>query len=378
MTKNRRPGPQGYYLQVLAISEMEKTIILDSYKIILGSVQSAIREYMNGQSYSRIAVLVDEHTEVHCLPKIIDFLPEHTVIRIKSGEIHKSLDTCSFIWSEMANAKMDRHSLFINLGGGVIGDMGGFAASCFMRGIDFIQVPTTLLSQVDASVGGKLAIDFSGYKNFIGLFQDPCAVLIDPAFLKTLPSRELRSGFAEMIKHGLIRDEVIWQRLVEMGTDWEQMNWQEEIYESVQVKKEVVTEDPQEKGLRKILNFGHTIGHAIESVALESSHPLLHGEAIGLGMIAETILSTSHAGLNQQAADQIIDYIRGIYHDLDISALRETEGLIPIMQSDKKNRGGVVLFSLLEGIGNSVYNVGVTVEDFVGSLNAAYDILASK
>jgi len=331
---------------------MKKEIALPDYNVELGPIGTTLAQYLAQHTYSKICVLVDEHTKLHCIPLIEEVLSGALLIEIKSGEHQKTLDSCRHIWSSMVDGKMDRHSLMINLGGGVIGDMGGYAASCYMRGIDFIQIPTTLLSQVDASVGGKLAIDFMGYKNFIGLFANPSAVLVDPSFLETLSHRELRSGYAEMIKHGLIQNKEIWDRLLGLG-DWRKMDWYEEIYQSIKVKKEVVTIDPKESGLRKILNFGHTIGHAIESIALTTNQPLQHGEAIGFGMMAEAHLSVTKNGLPLEKAESILNYLKKIY----------TDAIIGLMRSDKKNKGGEILFALLDGIGSSTYDVTATDQE---------------
>ena len=217
-------------------------IQLRDYKISYGPAAQAIRVYLNSKHYTSICILVDENSKKHCLPLLAMEQPYH-MIEIESGESHKGLSTCEFIWSNMASIGVDRHALLINLGGGVIGDMGGFCASCYMRGIDFVQIPTTLLSQVDASIGGKLAVDFKGLKNFIGLFQNPQEVIVDYTFINTLPQTELRSGYAEMIKHALIQNSDIWYRI--RGCEhWSNLDWQSEIYPSILIKKEVVEQDP--------------------------------------------------------------------------------------------------------------------------------------
>ncbi|MCL4115774.1 UNVERIFIED_CONTAM: hypothetical protein GTU68_051697 [Idotea baltica] len=269
----------------------------------------------------------------------------------------------------MAANKVDRHGLVINLGGGVIGDMGGFVASTYMRGLDFIQIPTTLLSQVDASVGGKLGVDFNGLKNFIGLFQNPRAVLVDPSFIDTLTSEDHRSGYAEMIKHAMIRDRNIWDRLTALNI-WSDMDRITEIYESIKIKKDVVTEDPREGGLRKILNFGHTIGHAIETLSFSTSKPFLHGEAIGIGMAAEAILSVRSCGLSKADADRIISYLKSVYDGLDLEILARHEEIIELMQSDKKNKGGQIRFSLLKEIGNCTWDISVSYDHIKDALVA--------
>ncbi len=332
-----------------------KKIPLESYDVIIGDASQGLAKALENQEYSHVAVLVDEHTSAYCLPRIQEVIPQATVISISSGEKNKTLPVCESIWSQMAKAKMDRHSLMVNLGGGVIGDMGGFAASCFMRGIDFIQVPTTLLSQVDASVGGKLAIDFQSFKNFIGLFCDPLAVLVDPEFLKTLPAAELRSGYAEMIKHGLIKSSSIWDRLGALPSISD-MSWDEEIAASITIKRDVVTEDPKERGLRKILNFGHTIGHALESYALDTEAPLLHGEAIALGMIAESYLSKELLSLSEISLNSIVAHIKKVYSDLSLAPLDHPDDIFELMGADKKNKAGQIRAALLEDIGHATYD----------------------
>jgi len=330
--------------------------------IMIGEVSTSLSDYLADKSYSSIGVIVDEKTRRYCLPLIEQTLGDHHVIEIMSGEENKSLETCQYIWTKMANAKMDRHGLLINLGGGVIGDMGGFAASCYMRGMDFIQIPTTLLSQVDASVGGKLAVDFQSYKNFIGLFCNPKTVLIDPKFLDTLPPRELRSGYAEIIKHGLIHAKPIWDRLSTF-TELATVDWPVEIADSVEIKKEVVSSDPKEQGLRKILNFGHTIGHALESFSLGSEEPLLHGEAIAIGMVAEAYLSHTLLSLSEISLNTITQYIKQIYHDLPLSSLDHLDEVFVLMGADKKNKGGEVRTSLLKEIGEATFDITLQKED---------------
>ena len=243
-------------------------IDLDTYKIHIGDFWKDLQL----DKYSTLFVLVDENTRAFCLPifeQKISNLAYH-IIEIPSGETHKNIATCQFIWSEMVKYGADRKSCLINLGGGVIGDMGGFTASTFYRGMDFIQIPTTLLSQVDASIGGKLGIDFMNLKNAVGLFKNPKQVCISADFLHTLSPREIRSGFAELIKHGLIASKKDWDELKDIKSISEVADWEKYIIPSLAIKKAVVQEDPFEMGLRKSLNFGHTIGHAIESHALKN------------------------------------------------------------------------------------------------------------
>jgi 3-dehydroquinate synthase len=326
----------------------------------------AIRSLFAEKKYSKIGVLVDENTESLCYPLIKVEIPEHHMIKIASGEEHKNLTTCNEIWHEMTRLGFDRKSLLINLGGGVIGDMGGFCAATFKRGINFINIPTTLLAQVDASIGGKLGIDFEGYKNHIGLFHDPDLVIIDPVFLDTLDVRELKSGYAEIIKHCLIADAEYLDTVVR--EPFEDQDWGKHIAHSLQVKSRVTLEDPLESGLRKILNFGHTIGHAVESFFLNTPNKLLHGEAIAIGMICESFLSMKKTHLPAQEMQKISNLLKSIYgkHSID------TSNYLSISQltlQDKKNTDGQVHAALLTKIGNCTYDIPIDTNDIKNALD---------
>ncbi len=321
--------------------------------------------YANGK-YSKVIILVDENTERDCLPILkenVNFNFDR--ISISSGEDYKSITTLSEIWSSLLSLKADRRSLLINLGGGVIGDIGGFAASTFMRGMTFINIPTTLLSMVDASIGGKLGIDFNGVKNLIGLFNDPIAIFIFPQFLKTLPKRELDSGKAEMYKHGLIADREYWQSMIALSPDHQ--DWTELIYKSVQIKKRVVSADPTEQGQRKILNFGHTIGHALESLNLNSVAHLLHGEAITLGMIAESYLSYKKGMISIIQFEEII---RGIdkKYVFPQGVILDIDQIMTYCVKDKKNQGQNILASLLDSVGSCTFNVEIVKSEIAEAL----------
>lgn len=260
----------------------------------------------------------------------------------------------------MTEAVLDRQALVINLGGGVIGDMGGFCASVYKRGVPFLTIPTTLLSQVDASVGGKLGIDFMGFKNHLGVFQLPEIVLIAPAFLDTLPQRELRSGYAEVIKHGLIRDLAFFRSLP--SSNWEKQDWSRVIRHSVSIKKAVVEVDPKEAGLRKILNFGHSIGHAVESFHLTSSNPLLHGEAIAMGMIAEGFLSFEKIGFSFEELNELSHKLLQVFGKVTLNS-KDLDAILDLCAQDKKNEGKTQLFSLLPSLGDCSFNIPVTTEE---------------
>ncbi|MCB0705577.1 MAG: 3-dehydroquinate synthase [Saprospiraceae bacterium] len=329
---------------------------LDSYDILIDAPWTALSEKIQTLAPGKIALVLDENTRRDCLPilrKAIDISSWH-LIEIPSGEQHKSLETCQFIWQSLMNLAFDRNCLLLNLGGGVIGDMGGFCAATFKRGMPFIQIPTTLLSQVDASVGGKLGIDFLEIKNSIGVFRDPELVFIQTAFLKTLPFRELRSGFAEIIKHALIASPMLWEKLLAIS-DLTTAEWPVLLPEALQVKIDVVRQDPFEKGLRKILNFGHTIGHAIESYLLNTAEPALHGEAIAAGIICEVWISEKNVNLAPETASRIRSLIHSFYPDLTWPENLESD-LLNRMKQDKKNRDQQILFVLLRDIGAPLYD----------------------
>ena len=330
---------------------------------------SPLNKLLNQHKYSKVFVFADTNTAKHCLPVFRSFLDDFDdfdIIETDPGEENKNIDFCIGIWKTLLDFGADRKCLMINLGGGVITDMGGFVASTYKRGVDFINIPTTLLSQVDASVGGKTGIDIDNVKNMVGTFSLPQAVFIEQAFLTTLSKRELLSGFAEMIKHGLIADKEYYERL-------KRSNYQAlppiEVYRSIEIKNDVVTKDPLEKGVRKILNFGHTIGHAVESYALSNSKkPLTHGEAIAIGMICEAYLSAKYCNLTSSDLEDISKYILSIYPKYKIKD-KSFETLIKLMQSDKKNEDGQIMFSLLEKTGECTYNIIVLKEDILDSLN---------
>lgn len=297
-------------------------------------------------TYSKVAILVDENTMRDCLFKLPQ-IENALIIEIKSGEEYKNISTCNFIWEQLTINNFDRNALLINLGGGVIGDMGGFCATTYKRGLEFIHIPTTLLAMVDASVGGKLGIDFKGFKNQIGLFNNPKAVLISSEFLETLAESELKSGFAEVVKHALISDNSLWLKL--KNTPFTDLDWEDIIDTSVQIKNKIVLADPFEKGERKKLNFGHTFGHAIESYYLEKRTPISHGEAVFMGMILETKISD----LSETEKNEIKNYILS---DFSLPCTPKKSNLHKFLINDKKNQNGKINFTLLNGIGNCSFD----------------------
>ena len=334
--------------------------------VIIAPITESLSAFLNANSYTNIQVLVDERTFRYCYPTIKSILPKHNLVKIKSGEQQKHLGTCQTIWENMTNHELDRHALMINLGGGVIGDMGGFCAATYKRGIDFIQIPTTLLSQVDASVGGKLGVDFQGFKNHIGVFQIPKIVLIDANFLNTLSFTEKRSGFAEIIKHCLIMDGDKWNII--RKKDFEEQDFNDLIAHSVAIKQQIVKADPTEKGLRKILNFGHTLGHAIETYFLgKSKLHLLHGEAIAAGMICEAFISFKRGMIDQKTLEHIEEFIYVIYGKASISE-SDIDEIIAFTAQDKKNKGKEIRFSLLEGAGKCTFDIPVSTAEMKSAL----------
>jgi len=338
------------------------------HSIYFESGLSPLKDIITKNKYSKVFVFADTNTSALCIPifrSFLDDLEDFDIIETDPGEENKNIDFCIGIWKTLLDFGADRKCLMINLGGGVITDMGGFVASTYKRGIDFINIPTTLLSQVDASVGGKTGIDIDSVKNMVGTFSLPKAVFIEHTFLNTLSKRELLSGFAEMVKHGLITDAAYYHNL--KNSDYQNIEAQA-IYRSVQIKNEVVTADPLEKGLRKILNFGHTIGHAIETYALtHDKKPLTHGEAIAIGMVCEAFLSAKYCTLTADELSDISTYLCTIYPKYTIKE-KSFNMLLSLMQSDKKNEDGQIMFSLLEKIGHCAFNCRVTNDDILNSL----------
>ena len=322
-----------------------------NYQIYFNDTLAELVKFIKKGNYSRFFILTDENTAQYCLPLIrkeIDNMDNFDIIEINAGEESKNIDFCVGVWKMLIDFGADRQSLLINLGGGVISDLGGFAASTYKRGIDFVHVPTTLLSQVDASVGGKTGIDLDSIKNIIGTFIQPKAVFIEHSFLSSLPPRQVLSGLAEMFKHGLIMDSAYWQELKNSNLEHPSA---ELVYHSVEIKNKVVIEDPHERGIRKSLNFGHTIGHAVETYSLmNDDNPLTHGEAVAIGMICEARLSYQRTGLSKGELKDIADTLTNLYPKYEIPESIYKK-LYNIMLKDKKNQSGRINCTLLTNIG---------------------------
>ncbi|MDD7317500.1 MAG: 3-dehydroquinate synthase [Prevotella sp.] len=303
--------------------------------------------------HDRIFLLTDENTSRHCLPLIehIPSLKGAERIVIGHGEEHKSAATLTEIWQYLSRKGATRHSLLINLGGGMITDIGGFAAATFKRGIDFINIPTTLLAMIDAAVGGKTGINLDGLKNEVGAFCDARFVIIDTVFLQTLDNGNLLSGYAEMIKHGLIGTRAQWAELIGCELAPPDLNMlRKMVRESVEVKRSIVEKDPQEQGLRKALNLGHTVGHAFESFAMAAGKPILHGYAVAYGLICELYLSAIKTGLPTEILRPTVSFIRENYGTMPITC-NDYPALLSLMHHDKKNTSGTINFTLLANIG---------------------------
>lgn len=341
-----------------------------AYPIYIGNdIFGKIFSLFNLSQYSKIVIITDKAVDKILSQKLQQQLKiKSFVLVIDSGEKAKNIQTLQQIWHELLKIGCDRKSLVINLGGGVITDMGGFAASTFMRGVDFLQIPTTLLSMVDASVGGKVGIDFADVKNLLGSFNQPIGVIIDINTLKSLPKREFNSGFAEIIKHGLISDKDYFDFVTSKKPDeFLPQELEEIIYKSCQIKSTVVSQDEKENGLRKILNFGHTIGHAIESLSLKTDKPLLHGEAVSIGMVAEAKISQLIGNISESDFQQI----KKVLGDSGLPIKTDISGIDHIMEKithDKKSEKGQVNWTLLKKIGEGVINQQVSSEIVVEAL----------
>jgi 3-dehydroquinate synthase len=322
-----------------------------------------LKSFLKTNEYSQVVVLTDENTTQYCLHYLGD-LPDQ-VIEVQSGEENKTLKTCEYIWQKMTDLTLDRHALVLILGGGVLGDMGGFCAATYKRGIDFILIPTTLLSQVDASIGGKLGIDFKTFKNHIGVFQQPTLTLLYSGFLSTLPIPELRSGFAEVIKHCLISDKQMWKQIT--NGSLEEQPWDLLLRHSVEFKAKVTSEDPKEKGLRKILNAGHTIGHAVESYLLGKGRRILHGEAIAIGLITECFIAKKRGLLTAEEFEEIKDFVLSVFGKVSLSQEDLNEASLLTVQ-DKKNKGNKIMCVLPEGIGKARWDEEIMLSEIIEAL----------
>ena len=344
---------------------------MEPQKVILSeNLRQSLTEAIGEVRHDRLFVLCDETTREACLPVVADFecMQGAQLITIPAGDTNKGLESVSHVWAELQRMGATRHSLMVNLGGGMVTDLGGFAASTFKRGISFINIPTTLLAMVDASVGGKTGVNFGGLKNEIGVFNNANSVILDTVFLKTLDEENILSGYAEMLKHGLISDEKMLGELLTFDIekpDLDQLKLM--LAESVAVKQRIVTEDPTEQGLRKALNLGHTAGHAFESLALERK-PVLHGYAVAWGLVVELYLCCAKTGFPTDKMRQAVSFIHEHYGKMTITC-DDYPRLLELMHHDKKNVGSAINFTLLGDIGDIRINQTATEDEIKQALD---------
>lgn len=332
--------------------------------IYIADFAQVLEQKLGHLSNNQIFVLVDKHTRKYCWPLLAEIpqLSDSRLLEVDFGEQAKSIDTVIEVWRQLTHFRADRHSVLINLGGGMVGDLGGFAASCYKRGMAFIQMPTTLLSMVDASVGGKTGVNFQGLKNQIGVFSQPQAVIIDSQFLRTLDRRQWFSGWAEMIKHALLQGPADFDALRRHNPgqiSHKELN--QLIARSVQIKHKIASSDFTETGVRKILNLGHTVGHAIESAAMHTENPLLHGEAVAYGLAVEVLLAKNVMNLDADLANSVVGYVLQTYQ-LPYRHLSK-EHLMQLIQHDKKNAAGKLLFALLNREACPEYDIEVSSDE---------------
>lgn len=345
--------------------------------IFSNDIAGSLKQVLDSMSYNKLFVLVDTNVNHFVMPELsnAECLSDAEIIVMKSGDMNKNLTTVADIWKQLGDKGATRNSVLVNIGGGVVTDLGGFAASTFKRGIRFVNVATTLLGAVDAAVGGKTGINFNGLKNEIGAFNEAEAVIISTVMFKTLPVEEIKSGFAEMLKHGLLSEKESFSKL--LNYDFNKRNDDEllDLLEhSVGVKRKVVLEDPHEQGIRRALNLGHTVGHAFESMALKRSMPIPHGYAVAWGLIVELVLSHMILKFDSNTMNDAVSFIRDNYGAFKITC-DDYDSLISLMKHDKKSRHGELNFTLLKGIGEIEIDCEVSEEDVKAALDIYRDFL---
>lgn len=339
--------------------------------IISENIEKELEKALAKCEHDKVFILTDTTTRKLCLQKIVTFpcLSDANVITIEPSDTHKDLHSLAHVWTALGSGGATRHSCLINLGGGMVTDLGGFAASTFKRGINFINIPTTLLAMTDASVGGKTGINFNGLKNEIGVFNDSRFVILDTHFLDSLDTQNIRSGYGEMLKHALISDEKMWAEAVNFNLDTPDLAvLQKMVADSVAVKERIVLADPLEHGIRKALNLGHTVGHAFESWAMQQGTPILHGYAVAYGLVAELYLSAAKTGFPTERLRQTVAFIHESYGTLGITC-DDYEALYSLMTHDKKNIAGRINFTLLSGIGDIRINQTATKNEIFEALD---------
>lgn len=350
---------------------MIKTLSATNYTLEIGPLtESSFQELLTKKyALSRKVIMVDENTHDNCLEFLLtafDDLTDAEVILLPAGEENKVMEVCFQVWNALSDYGIGRNDLVINLGGGVVTDMGGFLAAVYKRGVDFVNIPTSLLGMVDASIGGKTGIDLGAFKNQLGVFKDPIAIYVDPSFLHSLPEIELWNGFAEILKHALIADASLWSKIKEYRNSTE-LHSTELIEAAISIKLNTVLADPLEKGERKLLNFGHTIGHAIEGCLLDSETPISHGHAVAIGILLESKLSFNRGILPKLELDQIEETILALYPIIQLDK-EQKEIVLELMKNDKKNSEGKIKGILIQSIGSCLYDVEYTNEELISLL----------
>ena len=345
--------------------------------IFSNEIHTTLRQVLEGMEYNKLFVLIDENTAHYVLPKYAPLFNDLNAvfITIPAGDVNKNIESLALVWQQLGNNGATRKSLLINLGGGMVTDLGGFAASTFKRGIRFINIPTTLLSAVDAAVGGKTGINFNGLKNEVGVFNEADAVIISTIPLYTLPIEEVKSGFAEMLKHGLLKDNDTFSKLLR----YDFSNFNPDLLlslleESVNVKRDIVAIDPHEKGIRRALNLGHTVGHAFESLAMSRKQPIPHGYAVAWGMVVELVLSHMTLGFTSDTLHQYAQFVLNNYGAFHITC-DDYPALLSLMQHDKKSRNGEMNFSLLKDVGDIHIDFEADIEDIKNAMDIYRDLM---
>ena len=337
--------------------------------IVTNKIEEELATVIKSLAADRVFVLVDENTAEHCLPIVMPELQDAFVIKIKAGDETKSIDTAVDIWDILVDKGATRSSLLINLGGGVVTDLGGFVAATFKRGMHFVNVPTTLLGVVDAATGGKTGVNFKGLKNEIGAFATAEKVLIDTRFFKTLDFKNRLSGYAEMVKHALIADSILLEQTLNYDLDsFDMTRLATLLKQNLQIKENIVEVDLHESGLRKALNFGHTVGHAFESLSYEIGNPMLHGFAVMWGIIAELYLSLIKLKFDKKIVSQILAFAKEYYGAFPYTC-KQYDRLYELMLHDKKNSNGQINFTLLASVGDVRINQKVTKEEVLEALD---------
>jgi len=360
------------YNTFVATIIIKKNIMAAQKVVISKDLKADLQAFFASMSYDRLFLLTDTNTQEKCYPLIKDIpaLQDAPVITVQAGDTHKDIEQVAYIWSRLSNEGASRNSLLVNLGGGMITDMGGFAGATFKRGLRTVNIPTTLMASVDAAVGGKTGVNFNGLKNEVGSFYPPECVFIDCEFLRTIDRDNLLSGYAEMIKHALISSMDIYASVLlfdlDAKIDYAFLNRM--VAQSVAVKERIVEEDPKEHGIRKALNFGHTIGHAYESLSFKKNRPLLHGHAVAAGIVSELYLSHKVCGFPMEKLSQVVYYLKE-YYPAFVFDCKDYDALYELMTHDKKNEAGVINFTLLSQVGDVQINRQVSKEKILESLD---------